>query len=448
MDYDLIIIGAGPAGYVAAIRAGQLGIKTALVEKKHLGGMCLNWGCIPSKSMIESGKFYKRIKDAEKFGIDGIEKANIKFNWKNAKSRADKIVTKLTKGVEFLVKKNKIDIINGQAKIISPTQISVDNRTVEATNIIIATGSFPHKFDYEISTDKVIQLNRLFELDELPENIVVYGKGPVLIEIAQFLNFIDKKVTIIFTDEDILPGFDDYLKDQLLKRLKMDKIAFYYKKDITEFNDNEVKIKDKSIAFDIVINASWRGAVLPHSDIKLELDKDGFLNVNEKLQTNHKNIYAIGDVNGKSFLAHPGSAQGILAVNSIKGVENTLDIEKYPLNLYASPEVAQIGKTENQVKAEGIDYKISSFALAGNGKAMIEEDTTGFIRIISDKKYGEVLGVQIMAENATDLISEAAAYMSVEATIYDIANTIHAHPTVSEIFFEAGLDGFDSAIHK
>lgn len=448
MDYELIIIGAGPAGYVAAIRAGQLGIKTAIVEKKHMGGMCLNWGCIPSKAMIESGKFYRRLKDAEKFGIEGIDKESLKFNWIKAKQRADRIVSKLSKGVEFLVKKNKVDIITGQAKIISPTKISVDNRTLEAENIIIATGSFPHKFDYDIPVDKVIQLNRLFEMNSLPENIVVYGQGPVLIEIAQFLNFIDKKVTVVFTDENILPGFDDYIKDQIIKKLKGDKINFYYKKDISEFGENEISFGDKKVSFDIVINASWRGAVLPHSEIKLPLNENGFINVDENLKTGTGNIYAVGDVNGKSFLAHSGSAQGLYAVNHIKGITNTINFNNYPLNLYSSPEIAQIGKTEEQIKAAGTDYKISSFPLSANGKAMIEEDTSGFVRIISDSKYGEVLGVQIMAENATDLISEAAAYMSVEATVYDIANTIHAHPTIAEVFFEAGLDAFDSAIHK
>ncbi len=446
LEYDLIIIGAGPGGYVAAIRAGQLGLKTALIEKKHIGGMCLNWGCIPSKSFIESAKMFVKIKEASKFGIDGIDKKEISFNWTKAAARTSRIVKKLTGGVSHLLKKNNVEVIEGKANLISPNKVSVNNRTLETANIIIATGSFMPPIELEISSEKIIGINKLFELESLPQNIIVYGSGPVVAETAQLLSMIGKKVSIILSDQ-LLPGFDLFLQDFIMKKFKSEKTEIFAQNEI-EINNNKLFANGKEIEYEVIINAGWRKAILPDLDFEIALTDTGYISVNSNMQTSISNIYAIGDVTGNSFLAHPASAQGLHAVNHIKGITNTDNLELIPLNLYANPEIAQIGKTEQELIKSNTTYKISTFPLSANGKALIENSITGFIRVLFEEKYGEVLGVQIVAPAATDLISEAAVYLNMEATVYDIANTIHAHPTISEIFMETGFDATGKPIHK
>lgn len=450
MEYDLIIIGAGPAGYVAAIRAGQLGLKTALVEKETVGGMCLNWGCIPSKAMMESAKLYQKIiKDSAKFGIAGVDKKSIQFDWNKAIKRASGIVKKLTGGVGFLLKKNNVEIINGLAKIVSENSISVNNRTIEAKNIILATGTFPKSVSPNVPKEKIIEIKELFTEREIPEKVVVIGQNPVAVESAQLMKFIGKEVTLLVPANRIMPLADEYLADYMLKKIKKDKIKVVFYPDIENLNveGNELIADKEKIPFDAIINAQSRKGIIPESDIEIKTEND-FIKTDENCKTGVDSIYAIGDVNGKSYYAHIGSAQGLYVVNQLKGIKGQLDIQKYPLNMYSVPEVAQIGKTEQNVIAEGIDYKINEFPLSANGKALTEGTTDGFLRIVSDTKYGEVLGVQIVSPNATDLIAEASAYMQLESTVYDIANTVHAHPTISEVFMEAGFDAIDMAIHK
>ncbi len=430
MNYDLIIIGAGPAGYVSAIRAGQIGLKTLIVEKDKTGGMCLNWGCIPSKSLIESAKLFVKAGDLKRYGIDGVDKKSLSFNWQNAVSKAMGVTVKLSKGVDFLLNKNGVETIRGEAVITSENTITVDNRNVSAKNIIIATGSYP-----EQGSENEISIKDFYKLETLPENLVFYGHGPVAVELAQMSSMAGAKVQIFTEAEKMIPGVDDYINDFVSKKLKKDKIAVIGEESLIP--ENAVRV-----------NARIRKAILPESKIKIELDENGFIAVNDKLETSIKGIFAIGDVNGKSAYAHAGSAQGLFVVNSLKGVDVVLDLKKYPVNVYMYPEIAQIGLSEQELAAEGYDYKVSSFPLSANGKALINGDTEGEVRILSEKKYGEVMGVQIIAENATDMIAEASAYMSLEATIYDVASTIHAHPTVSEIFMEAGFEAVDKAIHK
>ncbi|MBN2776466.1 MAG: FAD-dependent oxidoreductase [Bacteroidales bacterium] len=430
MNYDLIIIGAGPAGYVSAIRAGQLGLKTLIVEKEKVGGMCLNWGCIPSKSLIESAKMFVKAGDLKRYGIDGVDKKDISFNWQNAVKKAIGTTVKLSKGVEFLLKKNAVETIVGTAVITSENSITVDNRNITAEKIVIATGSYP-----EQGASDEISIKDFYALDKLPENIVFYGHGPVSLELAQMANMAGAKVQIFTREQKIVPELDDYLNDYIIKKLKKEKIEIINEE--SQITENAVKV-----------NSRRRKAIIPEIKINIELDENGFLATNEKLQTSVQSIFAIGDVNGKSAYAHAGSAQGLFVVNSIKGVDATLDLKKYPINVYANPEIAQLGMTEQDLQADNYDYKVSSFPLSANGKAMINGDTDGEVRILSDKKFGEVMGVQIIAENATDMIAEASAYMNLEATIYDVASTIHAHPTVSEIFMEAGFEAVDGAIHK
>lgn len=448
MKYDIVIIGSGPAGYVSAIRAGQLGMKTAIVEKEAVGGMCLNWGCIPSKSMIESAKFYQKIiKDAIKFGVVGIDKKQLSFSYKKAAQRAGTIVKRLTKGVEFLLNKNKVDIIIGKAKIVSGNSVSVNNRLLETENIMISTGAKFQKLNKNL--EKEVSVKEFFALKEMPENILVFGYDAPSIEITQMLSMIDKNVTLLVPNENIMPLADKFLVDYMNKIFAKNKVKIVTNVDFEnlDITDERVKIGDDELPYDLIVNLGQRQAVMPETDIEIELES-GFIKTDENLRTNIPSIYAVGDVNGKSRFAHIASAQGLFVINSLNGVKEELNFEKYPLNMYTVPEMAQIGKTEQMLKDENIDYKISEFSLAANGKALAEGNNEGVVRILSENKYGEVLGVQIVADHATDLISEASAFLQLESTIYDVAKTVHAHPTISEAFMEAGFEGVDFAIHK
>jgi dihydrolipoamide dehydrogenase len=451
MKYDLIIIGSGPAGYVAAIRAGQVGLRTAIIEKESIGGMCLNWGCIPSKAVIESAKLYNRIlKDASEFGIDGIDNKKVSFDFNKAAQRANKIVGKLTNGVEFLLKKNGVEIIKGEAEITSDSSVTVNNRNIEAENIIISTGTYIPKFETK-EKNLVVELKELFVDRKLPKNIVVYGGNSTALEMAQFFALIGKKVTLAVPGKRIMPLADEYLANYMIKILKRYKVNFVFDSEIKSldkiYKDKKLTLNDQVVDCDIIVNAQDRKAVVPKSKVKIDLDND-FVSIDTNCMTSVDGIYAIGDVNGKSKFAHIASAQGLFVVNRLKGVTTELDLKKYPLNMYTVPEIAQVGDTEAELKAKGVNYKVSEFLLSSNGKAMTEGTDEGFIRILSEVKYGEVLGVQIAAANATDLIAEATAFMQVESTVYDVAKTIHAHPTISEVFMEASQEAVDKAIHK
>lgn len=449
--YDLVIIGSGPAGYVAAIRAGQVGFKTAIIEKEAIGGMCLNWGCIPSKSMMESVKLYQRItKDSSRFGIEGIDKKAISFNWSKAIKRADGIVKKLTTGVEFLLKKNGVDIFTANAKIVSPTKVLAGNQLIEAKNIIISTGSSSPTIESDY-VDLVIEPKMLFKEREIPGSVVIVGKSPVAVELAQIFSMMEREVTIISDSEGIMPKADPYISNYILNKLKKEKIKLISNQEISSlkgcYEAGKLTVANEQISCDLVVNARDRKANLVESEVELILN-DGFYKVDEYFETSVKGIYAVGDVNGISMYAHAGSAQGINVVNRLKGIDVKLDMNKLPMNMYTVPEAAQIGLTEPELKVSGIDYKISEFPLSANGKAQTEGNAEGFLRILSETKYGEVLGVQIVSPNATDMINEASAYIQLESTVYDIAQTVHTHPTVSEIFLEAGFEAVDKAIHK
>ncbi len=448
MDYDLIIIGAGPAGYVAAIRAGQLGLKTAIVEKKHVGGMCLNWGCIPSKTILESAKVYEKTKFLAEFGIDGVDLDNLSFNWDTVKKRSKKITKRLTAGVNFLLKKNGVEVINGTAKVGSDKSVYVDGKKITAENIIVATGSKPKKLDAKLEDAPSVEMQKLFDIKEIPENIVVTGNHVSAVEMAQFFKMIGKKVTLVANSDYFLHGIDQYLIDYITKDIAAKGIELITDSYPSKYLEGKVTVGDKKIKCDLLLNCNSRKAVIPESETPLELTERGFIKTDKDFMTNMPGVYVIGDASGKSFVAHMASAQGIHVVNKIKGIKSNFDYSSYPINMYTSPEISQIGLTEEMVKEEGYDYKINEFPLSANAKAMIEGSSEGFIRMISDKEYGQVLGVQIVGKHATDMIAEAGAYLRMEGSIYDVANTIHAHPTVSEIYFEVGFDAFDKAIHK
>jgi dihydrolipoamide dehydrogenase len=439
MDYDLIIIGAGPAGYVAAIRAGQAGLKTAVIEKKQVGGMCLNWGCIPSKAMLESAKYFSRLALAGDFGVEGLDPKALSFNWEKGVKRSERIVRRLTKGVEFLLKKNNVETIAGTASVEAADTVVVDNRKLTAKNIIIATGSYPRPLPFKVNENKILNLESFFSMKEIPNKLLVAGEGPVAAEVSQLLALIGREVTLVKTADKVFPALDDYLNAYITRR----------------FESLKIKIIEGTAGYDGlnldeyegIVNCMPRKGIKPTGSLKPETDESFYL-TDEHFMTSVKGVYAVGDVNGKSIYAHAASAQAMAAVNHILGITETMETGRVPLTIYTDPEIAQIGMTEQQLTAEGSEYKVNEFPLSANGKALTEAQPEGILRILSEPKYGEVLGVQIIAHNATDLISEASAYMAVESTVWDVAHTMHAHPTISEVFLEAGEDAIGSPVHK
>jgi len=448
MEYDIIIIGAGPAGYVAAIRAGQLGMKTALIEKQYMGGMCLNWGCIPTKSLIESARTLQTVKNAAKFGVQGVQPETISLDWNVAKQRAMGIVNKLTLGVEWLVKKSGVDIIMGEATINGSGSVTVNNQHFTATRIIIATGSKPASAEIPVPAEKITDIEKLMAWEMIPSTIAIVGKGAVAVELAQFFSMAGSKVSLLTTEGDFLPGIDEYLMTYLWKTLEKSGVKVYKEAVVTGYKDGFLLTKDEKIPCDVVLNASWRKGVIPPSGIPIETSPEGYIVTDVEFETSIPGVFAIGDVNGRAYLAHVASAQGIWLINHFKGIRNTFDLNNYPYNIYTTPEIAQVGMTEQQLQEAGIQFRVNEFPLSANGKALTEGNAEGFIRMLSEDRYGQVMGVQIFANNATDMIAEASAFMSIEGTVYDVAQTIHAHPTVSEIFMEAGFDAVDKAIHK
>lgn len=433
MIYNLIIIGSGPAGYVAAIKAGQRGLKTLVIDKKYVGGMCLNWGCIPTKSILESAKMLQKVRSAADFGISGIDTATLSFDWQQAVKRTQQIVSKLSRGIEFLWKKNGVEFLKAEAKILSPTQVEADKRVFETKNILIATGSRPAPRQDFV---EALNLEELYSLESLPEKPLLVGRGANLVELAQFFNMIGKEPIILADELPLIPSLDSYLESFIQKKLKKDKIPLIPIAEAT-IKDKSIVFKDKEYPFDMAINVSFRDAVLPETVPDITLEK-GFIKTDRFHQSSIPGIYAAGDVNGKSYLAHVASAQALEVIDTIMKVELPREDRSYPLNIYSEPEMAQIGMTEEQIKAAGIDYKVNQYSLNANGKALAEGTSEGFIRILYETKYHEVLGVQMVSEHATDLISEAGILMELEGTTFDLARTIHAHPTVAEVYMDAG----------
>lgn len=437
MQYDLIVIGSGPAGYVGAIRAGQTGLKTLVIDKRYVGGMCLNWGCIPSKTWLESARLYHKIsRQAVEFGIDGIEADKLSFNWLQAKKRSSAVVAKLTRGIEYLWKKNGVEFLKAEAKILSPNQVEADNRVFETKHIMIATGSRPAQLD---GVPNLIGLERLSELEALPHQPLIWGHGPIAYEMLQFFRLLGKDPILALTHDILLPGLDPYIQSYVDKKLKKEKLRIVPAAEI-KFVANKAYYQDEEIAQDAVINCSWRQAVLPSMQIGLALE-DGYILTDEYYRSSVPNIFAAGDVNGRSYLAHAASAQALAIVNFIHGkaTEEVPDAS-WPINIYSDPEIAQIGQTELQLKQAGIEYKSAEYSLSANGKALAEGASEGFLRLLYEPKYSQVLGVQIVAANATDMIAEAAILMEMEGTTYDLAKAVHAHPTVAEVFMDLGSE--------
>jgi dihydrolipoamide dehydrogenase len=456
--YDVAIIGGGPGGYVAAIRAAQLGLKPALIEQDQIGGVCLNWGCIPSKALLWNAELVHLFRDSEDFGItyDALH-----IDMSIAIDRSRKVVDRMVKGVQFLLKKHGVAVINGRGKLRSATEVAVEpaGDAVEAAHIIVATGAHARSLPgVEIDGDVVITSREALELREPPESVVIVGGGPVGVEFAYFYRAYGSEVTVVELLDHLMPLEDEAVSRQLERSFKQQGIGFRTGAKVSAVNvsdgrasvtlsangsDEELTAGKVLIGIGMAANTDNLG--LEEAGVELE---HGFIRIDERMRTNVDNVYAIGDVTGRLLLAHVASAQGVSAVERIAGKEPPpLEYEKMPRCTYCQPQVASIGLTEAQARERGIDVKTGTFPYRGAGKAIALERTDGFAKLVVDASSGEIVGYHIIGQDATELLAEASLGTVLEATPRELGWTVHAHPTLSEIVKEAALAVDGEAIH-
>jgi len=460
MDYmfDVTVIGGGPGGYVAAIRAAQLGLKAAVIEERQMGGTCLNRGCIPTKSLLHSAEVFRTARHSKEYGIT-LE--NVELDYSGIVNRKDKVVRLLRSGVESLVKGNGITVISGRALLKDKNTIEVTGQnlqTITSKNIIIATGSRPYKPPIPgIKGDKVLDSDGALSMTACPEKVVIVGGGVIGVEFATFFNAIEKEVTIIEMMDTILPGVDIEISSALLKSLTRKGVKIFTGSRVTSiksdsravctFESNGTEMTAEGDVIIVAIGRKPNTEGLGLESVGIDTER-GFIKVNEKMETSVKGIYAIGDVTGKIQLAHVASAQGLVAASNAAGFIRTMDYAVVPGCIYTSPEIATVGLTEAEAARRGHKVKVGKFPVGANGKSMIEGEREGIIKIITDSETGKILGAHIMAPRATDMISEICVAMKLEAPVKEIADTIHPHPTVSEIIMEAAFDVEGLCIHK
>ncbi len=459
--FDLIVLGSGPGGYVAAIRASQLGLKTAIVEAEELGGICLNWGCIPTKALLKSAQVYEYINHASDYGIT-VKDATADFGSMVKRSRG--VADGMSKGVQFLMKKNKIEIISGWGKIQPGKKVEVTDKEGKKTvyagdHILIATGARARELPtLKIDNEKVIGYRKAMTLETQPKSMVVVGSGAIGVEFAYFYNAIGTKVTIVEFMDHIVPVEDEEVSKALEKSYKKSGITIMTSSEVTKVDTKgagcKVTVKtakgEEVLECDVVLSAA--GVVSNLENIGLEevgilVDK-GKIQVNEYYQTNMPGYYAIGDVVPGPALAHVASAEGIICVEKIAGHHpEALDYGNIPGCTYCSPEIASVGMTEAKAKAAGHEVRIGKFPFSASGKASASGAKDGFVKLVFDKKYGELLGAHLIGANVTEMIAEIVAIRKLETTGHELIKTVHPHPTMSEAIMEAAAAAYDEVIH-
>ena len=455
VDFDLIVIGGGPGGYVSAIRASQLGNKVAIVEKSNLGGVCLNWGCIPTKALLTNAHVLDLIKNSSKYGIT-IPSYDI--NWSKVIKRSRDVSKRLSKGIEYLIKKNDIKYYSSEGKFLDKNTILLDDKSsISGKKIIIATGGRP-KFIPGIEFDKknIISSKEAMILENIPKRLVIIGAGAIGVEFAHLYNAFGSEVTLVEGLDFIVPNEDSDISKELenifnkrginiITSAKVDKVVKLKNKSKVYINGTDPLEADK-VLMAVGVSANTENLSLEEVGIELE---NGFIKVNGYMQTSTDNIYAIGDVCGPPLLAHVASFEGTLAAEHISGHNvDLMNYENIPACTYCDPEIASVGLTEIQAKEKGYDIKVGKFPFSALGKALADGDRNGFVKIIYDSKYGELLGCHIIGKNATNLITELSVARNLETTYSEILKTIHPHPTLSEAIQEATADAVNEAIHK
>jgi dihydrolipoamide dehydrogenase len=463
-NFDVIVVGGGPGGYVCAIRAAQLGLKTACVESRGtLGGTCLNVGCIPSKSLLNLSENYR--KATKDFYGQGIEINDIKLNIEKMMANKNKSVQILTKGVEFLFKKNKVTYIKGKGVLFSKNNVVVyeegKKNTYKAKNIVIATGSSPTSLPgVDIDEKNIVSSTGALSLESVPKNFVVIGGGYIGLEMGSVWSRLGSKVTVVEYLDHITPGMDKEISKEFQKILTKQGIEFKLNNKVTavknvknkvvvDFTNNTSAEKIK-LECDKVLIAVGRKPYtegLNLSKIGVKKDSKGRIEVNKKLQTSVENIYAIGDVISGPMLAHKAEEEGIAVAETLSGQTGHINYDVIPGVVYTSPEVATVGKTEEQLKLENIDYKVGKFPFLANSRAKVNNETDGFVKMLADAKSDRVLGVHIIGPHSGDMIAEMALAMEFGASAEDIARTCHAHPTHTEAIKEAALAVDKRPIH-
>jgi dihydrolipoamide dehydrogenase len=466
MAYDVVVLGSGPGGYVAAIRASQLGFKTAIIEKESLGGICLNWGCIPTKALLKSAQVFEYIKHSKDYGIEATGTADFSAVIKRSRGVADK----MSKGVTFLMKKNKIDVIMGFGKLKAKGQIEVkaaDGKTqiVEAKHIILATGGRSRELpSLKIDGKKIIGYREAMVLPQQPKSMIVVGSGAIGVEFGYFYAALGTKVTIVEFMDRIVPVEDEEISKELAKNFKKNGIEIMTSAEVTSVdtggNGVKAKVKTKegeiTLEADVVlsavgVSANIEGIGLEELGVKTEKGK---IAVDKNYKTNVQGVYAIGDCVPGQALAHVASKEGIICVESIAYGEKkynhqpeALDYGNVPGCTYCSPEIASVGLTEKQAKDAGYEIKVGKFPLSAAGKASAAGHNEGFIKVIFDAKYGEWLGTHMIGYNVTEMIAETVVARKLETTYHEVLDSIHPHPTMSENIKEAIEVAYGEAIH-
>ena len=464
-EFDLIVIGAGPGGYVASIRAAQLGMNVAIVERyNNLGGTCLNVGCIPSKALLDSSELYHLA--AKKFKIHGISTGKLGIDFKQMLKRKDDVISNTVAGIDYLMNKNNITRLTGHASFIDKNNISVKaesgkSETYKATNFIIATGSKPVELPFmKYNGETIISSTGALKLDKIPKHLIIVGGGVIGLELGSVYGRLGSKVTVIEFLDRILPTMDKELGRTLQRSLKKINFEFHLSSKVTQADVKGKQVtvtaenkKGEELKFtgDHVLVCVGRRPYTDSLNIEaagIELGERGFVKVNDSLQTSSPNIYAIGDVIGGMMLAHKAEEEGVFAAEHMSEEIPHINYNTVPGVVYTWPEVASVGKTEEELKEAGLKYKVGKFPFKASGRARAAEETEGFVKVLADPESDEILGVHMLGPRCADMIAEAVLAMEYKASAEDIASIVHAHPTFTEAFKEASLMATaDRAIH-
>ena len=459
--FDVIVLGSGPGGYVTAIRASQLGLKTAIIEKESLGGVCLNWGCIPTKALLKSAQVFEYLQHAEDYGLKA---ENVDKDFDGVVQRSRKVADDMSKGVQFLMKKNKIEVIKGFGTLKKGKKVSVkteDGQESEhsADHIIIATGARSRELpSLKQDGKKIIGYREAMTLEKQPKKMVVVGSGAIGIEFAYFYNSMGTEVTVVEYLPNIVPVEDEEVSKQLERNFKKSGIKIMTSAEVTGVDTSGDGVKatvktskgEQELEADIVLSAVGIKSNIENiglEDVGIKTDRDKIL-VNDYYQTNISGYYAIGDITPGQALAHVASAEGILCVEKIADMHvQPLDYGNIPGCTYCMPEIASVGLTEKQAKEKGMDIKVGKFPFSASGKAKASGNSDGFVKVIFDAKYGEWLGCHMIGAGVTDMIAEAVVARKLETTGHEILKAVHPHPTMSEAVMEAVAAAYDEVIH-